>query len=260
MKAKNDLTDELRFYRNGPDHRGGWEVTFKDVRERFGFKSVRIGRWVSEGEKRESASRFYDALCDLMLILGVNESVISLRGSLSLEYGIGGQLGVAAHYQPATRAFALAKNAGPGAIAHEWFHAFDHYISDKAFKLTDECTFGSSAFLSEYPLIEHPLNRCLARCYDTILNGINSDENALVTAAIKADREARMRYYQQPYELCARAFEAFVQDSLYKNSFLVKGTKQSVDAKRGIYPQGAQRLKANQRFSDYFLSLGALTQ
>ncbi|MGO1233921.1 MAG: CLCA_X family protein, partial [Marinobacter sp.] len=120
-----------QFYRRGPDHRAGAPVTFLDVRRRFQFRSVEIGRWVTEPEKQRSAALFYDALCDLMTILGGTESLISLRGTLALQYGIGGRPGVSAHYTPATRSFALAKNAGPGSIAHEWFHAFDHYIADK---------------------------------------------------------------------------------------------------------------------------------
>ena len=79
------------FYRRGPDHRAGACVGFLDVCRRFQFRSVEIGRWVTEPEKQRSASLFYDALCDLMTILGGTESLISLRGTLALQYGIGGR-------------------------------------------------------------------------------------------------------------------------------------------------------------------------
>jgi hypothetical protein len=108
-----------RFYRNGPDHGAGEHIDFVHIRRRFDFCSIEIGRWVTRPERERAAGLFFDALCDLMLILQGPEPLISLRGTLSLQYGIGGRPGVSAHYNPATRCFSLAKNAGPGSIAHE---------------------------------------------------------------------------------------------------------------------------------------------
>lgn len=237
-------------------------VGFHDVRDRFQFKTVRIGKWVDPAEKEDTAPRFYDALCDLMAILSVPESVISLRQTLSLDYGTGGQYGVAAHYTPSTRAFALAKNAGPGSIAHEWFHAFDHYIADKAFQNTSALQFASSAFVKNKPKRSHSLNSLLFRCFDEILlNDSNSPSESRTSSdyaqiAQQKDKELGQRYYSLPYELCARAFEAFVQDSTIKNNFLVKGTKQSSEAEQGLYPTGYHRVKINRAFTAYFSALG----
>ena len=96
-------------------------VSFATVRRRFDFRSIEVGRWVTPQERDRAAGRFYQALCDLMTILRGPEPLISLRSTLGLQYGIGGRLGVAAHYIPATRQLALAKNAGAGSLAHEWF-------------------------------------------------------------------------------------------------------------------------------------------
>lgn len=245
------------FYRRGPDHRAGAPVSFLDVRRRFQFRSVEIGRWVTEPEKQRSAALFYDALCDLMIILGGTESLISLRGSLALQYGIGGRPGVSAHYTPATRSFSLAKNAGPGSIAHEWFHAFDHYIADKLFPDTRKGDFGSGLWLKREDAIVHPLNKKLQACYHAILlDGTGSRSSELFRRSATADKAAGVHYFSQPEELCARAFEAFVQDAECKNGFLVKGTKESEEARLGLYPQGEQRLSINQAFFDYFHHLG----
>ena len=85
-----------KLYRHGPVHRSEDEyVSFREVRERFGFYGVRTGRWVTRTEQEAAAVNFYDALCDLMCILGVPETVISLRGTLALHYGTGGRPGVA---------------------------------------------------------------------------------------------------------------------------------------------------------------------
>jgi hypothetical protein len=71
------------------------------------------------------------------------------------------------------------------------------------------------------------------------------------------DRELNSLYYSRPEEMCARAFEAFVQDQPICNHFLVKGTRSSKEAKLGLFPQGEQRQRVHQAFRDYFDLLGA---
>jgi len=252
---------QKNFYRNGPTHREHEACSFGHIRRRFDFRSIEIGRWVTEREKGVAAGHFYDALCDLMLILGVPEAVISLRSSLALHYGTGGRPGVAAHYAPNQRAFALAKNAGPGSIAHEWFHALDHYLADKAFYSASGIQFASSLWLAQgagqKALIPHPLNEKLAHCFACIMLDESGEQpSELFQHSLLADKSCGTVYYSQPEELSARAFEAFVQDSAIKNSFLVKGTKASTEAKYGLYPQGAERERANRAFADYFCTLG----
>lgn len=250
-----------QFYRRGLDHRRGAPVTFLDVRRRFQFRTVEIGRWVTEPEKQRSAGLFYDALCDLMTILGGPETLVSLRGTLALQYGIGGQPGVSAHYTPATRSFALAKNAGPGSIAHEWFHAFDHYIADKLFERAPRGAFGSTLWLTRDDPTEHPLNQRLQACYKAVLlNEAGTEPSDLFRQSARADKAAGVHYFSQPEELCARAFEAFVQDADFKNAFLVKGTRETEEARMGLYPQGAQREAINAAFGHYFSTLGRALQ
>lgn len=249
------------FYRNGMNHHPQQAATFLDVRKRFGFRSIQIGAWVKEPEKQRAAPLFYDALCDLMLILGGNEALISLRGSLALQYGCGGQPGVSAHYEMATRSFALAKNAGPGSIAHEWFHAFDHYIAEKLFEDVGRHHFASNLWLDDAEEIEHPINELLSDCFKVILlNETTTGPSDYFLRAVEVDKAMEQEYYSLPEELCARAFESFVQDSHIKNHFLVKGTLESPEAKMGIYPQGQHRKNINHAFQHYFSRLGMALQ
>jgi Large polyvalent protein-associated domain 1 len=232
-------------------------VSFVDVRSRFDFRSISIGRWVTESERDRAAGLFYHALVDLMEILQGPESLISLRGTLSFQYGIGGRPGASAHYLPGSRTFSLAKNAGPGSIAHEWFHALDHYLGTKAFSDTDSTVFASEAWLKDATPIAHPINDRLFSCFRAIMldaEGIEPSELFLQSA--KTDNEHSICYYSKPEELCARAFEAFVQDAHISNNFLVAGTKVSEEAKMGLYPQGEQRLRINAAFREYFSVLG----
>ena len=234
------------------------EVSFVTVRRQFDFRSIEVGRWVTQQERDRAAGRFYQALCDLMTILQAPETLISLRSTLGLQYGIGGRLGVAAHYLPATRQLALAKNAGAGSLAHEWFHAFDHYIGSKTYPNAGQFGFASSAWLSNEDSITHPLTDLLGDCFQAIL--LNEDGSApseLFRVSRATDSSLKTVYYARPEELCARAFEAFVEDSQPRNRFLVNGTVHSEEAKAGLYPQGKQRQRINAAFQRYFAVLGA---
>jgi len=277
MKSHMSRFNQREFYRSGPDHRqilGGVIPDFLTIRQLFGFRGVDIGRWVSDKEQEKAAGLFFDALCDLTQILigpqgrayptpkllKIRRELISLRGTLGLQYGTGGRPGVSAHYSPLQRNFALAKNAGPGSIAHEWFHAFDHYIAGKMFQqdmLKPDTDFASKLWVNDHEMVEHPLNQLLADCYHAILISEDGETPSdLFKASVVADKQNNSFYYSQPEEICARAFEAFIQDSVIKNNFLVKGTKESAEAKAGLYPKGEQRLQINRYFQQYFSTLG----
>ncbi|MGM0826240.1 MAG: CLCA_X family protein [Pseudomonadota bacterium] len=245
------------FYRNGPAHRLEHASSFASIRRQFDFRSIEIGRWVTSVERDRAATLFHDALCDLMVILEGPETLISLRGSLALQYGSGGRPGVSAHYDPRQRSFALAKNAGPGSIAHEWFHAFDHYIASKCFRTLPRDMFASAAWLADATAIAHPLNQRLLQCFKAVLLQPEGDQpSELFKHSAAMDKQLGQLYYSRPEELCARAFEAFVQDASITNHFLVKGSKASPEAERGLYPLGEQRERINRLFGVYFSSLG----
>jgi hypothetical protein len=244
------------FYRNGPSHRDGADVSFKDIVKIFGFRSVTIGKWVTREELQLAANLFFDGFCDLMLILNVPENVISLNGSLSLAFGTGGNPRSCAHYDARQRKLALAKNAGGGALAHEWFHSFDHYISDKIFNLPQKHPhFASETWLKSPMNNTHSLNQSLESCFEAIFLHKN-EHSDYVANAIKIDRQLGSFYFSKPQELAARAFEATVQDSSIKNQFLVSGTKQSYEAKLSLYPENNDRKRINGLFQRYFTLLG----
>ncbi|TVP53982.1 MAG: hypothetical protein EA349_12585 [Halomonadaceae bacterium] len=233
-------------------------ISFVHVRRRFGFRSIGVGRWVSRDEQAWAAQQFYQALDDLMQVLTGTEELISLRGALSFHYGIGGQPGVAAHYSPAQHCLALAKNAGPGSLAHEWFHALDHYLAGKAFQRPRPGVFASKAWLVGDTPVPHPLNDRLFACFKAILLSEDGTGPSEQFQASAAEDEARGHiYYSLPEECCARAFEAFVQDAARGNGFLVKGTRATSEARLGLYPRGAQRERINGAFRYYFQGLGA---
>jgi hypothetical protein len=188
----------------------------------------------------------------------VPERVISLNQSLSLNFGIGGQQGSCAFYQPQGRLLALAKNAGGGSLAHEWFHAFDHYICSKLF--TDELpttAFASSSWLNNATVSPHPLNTYLDQSFATLfLSATGTEPNSYVKTSAAFDQSHGIYYYAKPEELAARAFEHMLQQQRLKNSFLVSGTLKSKAAKAGLYPDPALSAVLAQHWLGYFSLLG----
>jgi hypothetical protein len=233
-------------------------ANFATIRRRFEFRSIEIGRWVSEPEKDRAAMKFQQALNDLMNVLGGPEHLISLRHTLGLQYGIGGRPGVAAHYIPATRQLALAKNAGAGSLAHEWFHAFDHYMGSRMFQKPQKGLFASKGWIDSTPLKPHRLNGLLEDCFKAVmLNQSGTEPSELFRNSRKADQAMSVLYYAKPEEMCARAFEAFIEDARPMSSFLVRGSRHSDEAKAGLYPQGEQRSVISAAFQRYFQALGS---
>lgn len=244
-----------QYYRNGESHRDGADVSFADVVKYFGFKTAKVGNWVSKQEQQTAANLFFDALCDLADILQVGREVISLRGELSIAYGTGGNRFSKAHYLPTERTLSLAKNAGGGALAHEWWHAFDHYISAKMFHLSQPLAFASDVWLNNRAkMIVHPLNTCLADAFERVF--LHADEpSRLVTTSIIEDKKHNIFYYAKPEELSARAFEACIQRHPIKNYFLAAGTMRSKEAKQGLYPSEPECQAIWQHISEYFSQL-----
>ena len=257
MTMGSDSRLHQGFFRNGQSHRDGADVSFKDILKLFGFRTIEIGRWVSAQEQQIAANLFFDALYDLCDILQVPEQVISLKGRLGIAFGKGGRRGVCAHYTPAKHEISLAKNAGAGSLAHEWFHAFDHYIGQKMYRDVPNSMFASVGYLRHQPLIAHPLNIQLAQCFTQILlSEDKSQPSDFFYQAKKLDETYGGVYFTKPEELCARAFESLIQDSVITNQFLVSGTKQSALAKAGAYPMGQSRHEINQQLLTYFSWLG----
>jgi hypothetical protein len=88
------------------------------------------------------------------------------------------------------------------------------------------------------------------------LTSDKNQPNEYVNRSAKADKLLKTYYYARPQELVARAFEACIQDHNIKNAFLVQGTKQSPEAKMGIYPAGELRATISKNILDYFYHLG----
>ncbi|MDD4922980.1 MAG: LPD5 domain-containing protein, partial [Bacteroidales bacterium] len=118
--------------RTGPERRKG-NVTPEQFMNAFGLRAGEFGNWVAGDERQEMLNFAYDAFADMAEVLGVPYKAISLNGRLAIGFGSRGQglSGASAHFEPRRGVINLTKINGAGALAHEWFHAFDSYLGIK---------------------------------------------------------------------------------------------------------------------------------
>lgn len=244
------------FHRQGPNYRFDDQVDFADIRDTFGFRTMIVGKWVTKEERFISANLIYDALADLAQILHLPPSAIGLRGKLNFAFGHGGQQHVQAHYNSATQTLALAKNAGGGALAHEWFHAFDHHISTYLYPSHCGHFFASKLWLENPINSTHPLNNALSKFYQSVfLDASGQYPNEYVKQAMLSDKQQKLFYMSMPEELAARCFEACISiNGQITNLFLVDNITKSTL----IYPKPKHIQHCKQALDLYFHSLGTL--
>ncbi|KZN44642.1 CLCA_X family protein [Pseudoalteromonas luteoviolacea] len=247
-----------QFNRKGPDYRFGDQVCFDEIKTTFGFKTIILGNWVTKQEQHVAANLIYDALADLAQILSLPPQAIGLRQTLNLAFGSGGQKGVQAHYEPGRRTLALAKNAGGGALAHEWWHAFDHYICKHLFETCNASDFASSVWLRDSPNLAHPLNNKLNNIYKCVLLSEDAKQpSSFFSRSIKLDKQFGRLYYSLPEELTARAFECTIAyQSTIENEFLVSDVRKSKLEMSGGFLLPLERDVLSEQVINYFQTLG----
>jgi hypothetical protein len=113
------------------------DVSPKQFQEQFGFRAGEFGNWNMGGDGQAALNHAFDALHDLADTLGVPPKALSLDGKLAIAFGArghGGKDSAAAHYERDRAVINLTKIKGAGSLAHEWFHALDHYLGGQAGK------------------------------------------------------------------------------------------------------------------------------
>jgi inorganic pyrophosphatase-like protein/conjugative element/phage-associated large polyvalent protein/RadC-like JAB domain-containing protein len=126
--------------RTGEDRRQGKNVEANDFKETFDFRGVEFGNWNNQDDRQAVMNHAYDGLLDLAKILKIPPKAIGLNGELALAFGARGHglSGAAAHYEREYGIINLTKMEGAGHLAHEWFHATDHYFARQESKAKTE--------------------------------------------------------------------------------------------------------------------------
>jgi len=108
------------------------DVTTKMFQSTFGFRGGEFGNWNMGGDGQAALNHAYEALLDLAEAINVPPKALSLNGELAIAFGArgtGGTNSASAHYEPGSVVINLTKIKGAGSLAHEWWHAVDHYFA-----------------------------------------------------------------------------------------------------------------------------------
>lgn len=135
--------DKVR--RKGPAHRQG-DVKGEDFLKTFALRGVEFGNWNNQDERQEVMNHAFDAFMDMADVLGIDPRAIGLGGELGLAFGARGHglSGARAHYEIDYATINLTKMSGAGTLAHEWFHALDHYFARQDTKAATQRTKNES--------------------------------------------------------------------------------------------------------------------
>lgn len=225
MTTISDFRSENR-ERRGPDYRAGAPVNVANFADAFRFRGVEFGNWVTQEERADFLGRCYDAFCDLAELLGISRAGLGLEG-LGFAFASRGVGRAAAHYEPGRNVINLTKRSGAGCVAHEWFHALDHFLGVRA---------GLGGYLSKAA----PAQRVgrLGDAMTALLQAIRASQ--YYQRSRKIDDLRDKSYWATSVELCARAFEKYIHARLNEagraSDFLVSIQTDAVSQACELYP------------------------
>ena len=222
LKAKYEEMKQVPFEREsenaprtGISRREG-DVTPELFAETFGFRGVEFGNWVENRTRQEDLNQAYDALIDLSAALHLPPKAMSLSGSLSLAFGArgrGGRQAPSAHYEPVRVVINLTKEGGAGSLAHEWLHAVDNYFARR--------DGGSPVAMMTQKTLYAACGK--KRAFQGVREGIRG--TGFHHRSMRLDSRRKDSYWSLPEEMTARAFDAYIKESLQeqgiRNDYLV---------------------------------------
>lgn len=200
--------------RIGEDRRNGRNVEANDFKDMFGFRAVEFGNWQNQDERQEVMNYAFDGLHDLADTLNIPPRAIGLNGDLALAFGSrgAGLSGAAAHYERNYGVINLTKMQGAGHLAHEWFHAADHYFGRQDTKASSEKeknSRGDLVYKAKYPSDDYA-------------------SHGFKWTGSQVREEVRVAY-RSLIETMLRKAEQFVEDTQKADAFVAEARKRVAD-------------------------------
>lgn len=236
--------------RKGYDWLCGENATPQMFVDNFGFRSISFGS-IPKQDIQELLNNAYNAFMDLGMILKSvivgydTNKYISNKGKLSLNFGVRNSGNTMAYYSPSSEGLYFTKFSGAGTLAHEWFHALDHYLGCLYNVPLKNVTY---TYLCNVMYDNSELYSVLKEwsyIYPTL--------KMFMTSQAKDGRK-KNKYWSNVIELTARCFEFYCLKKLAaqgcKNDFLVENC-----LNEGVYPQPEDEEKVIQFFDKFFKSL-----
>lgn len=213
IARKPDVSHEVTSERVGMDYRNGENVDNAKFMEAFGVSGVTYGNWVAGPERQAKLNATYDAFMDLANLLHIPPRVISLKGALGVQFGASGHSKAKAHYRLDDTSINLTRLNGDGSLAHEWWHALDHYFqrmlgrsiemsSDQVkVKGVEKDSEGNYVVQHETPGMNEQAGDVFGRLVKTIERSDYKE---------RSRRMSTGGYWSSTIELTARAFQSYV--------------------------------------------------
>ncbi|OOR87101.1 hypothetical protein B0181_11030 [Moraxella caviae] len=215
--VKADMRSAENTARIGMGYRDGRDITPEEFLQTFNVRGGQFGNWVKGDERQEHLNQAYDAFMDLSKAANISPSAIGLNGELGIAFGARGSGWAAAHYETDQKVINLTKTKGAGSLAHEWWHALDHYLGDKDLATRDITTIRP----------ENMRHAELSTALQALLKATSN--TGLQQRSIKADGYRNKPYFGTYVEMTARAFESYIANKLaeqgIKNDYLVNIAK-----------------------------------
>jgi GGDEF domain-containing protein len=259
-------------------------VTPQQFKDEFGFSDVGFGSWVKSAEDQAHLNHAWDAFADLAAFVGIDRKQIGFGGRLHFTLGaLGHGAKAAATFHPmhpgpngSVQVINLTKTKGDGTVAHEWFHALDFFLSANGSRgALSELVSGLKETYDASGLQQIAIDGLRKRRWMMRNKAAAPIDNAYAlldyyrsrgAAATEYKRNADAmdpKYWGNDAELMARAWEAFVSDTLGgTDNYLVNpgwvgdGMATPPTYKGTPYPRGEER----KRFADWYKALlGSLT-
>lgn len=123
-------------YRKGlSTDRDGRAITEEIICEKFGFRGVQYGNWMTQKDRQEHLDALYDSCCDIQTLFDLPDSrMVGLprkrdggQQYLAVALGARGRGRFNAHYEPDLHVVNMTKSRGAGSFLHEWTHALDYF-------------------------------------------------------------------------------------------------------------------------------------
>jgi hypothetical protein len=169
--------------------------------ETFAPRGIEFGNWNNQEERQQVMDHAYDGLLDLAEVLNVPPKALMLDGDLAIAFGARGQglSGAKAHYEPDFGVINLTKMKGAGSLAHEWFHALDHYLGRQDTKASSEKetdkkgnlvykSKGATDFLSNGISYKSKVRPEIQEAYKLLIGGMFRKAQQYVEDTQKADK------------------------------------------------------------------------
>lgn len=251
--------------RKGPWQRN-FEVSTDKFLEAFGFRGGEFGNYASYSERQLHMNYCFDALMDLAYVLNVSPNFLSLKregeGSLGIAFGARGSGKALAHYESYKRVINITKVRGVGCLSHEWLHSLDDFIGSMCKNVAN------LPFASSYMQNSENLSPELVKLFRELVYSLKYNDKCgckkqnrsdFWIESEKLDKGRKKAYFSSIYEMFARSFEAYVQDSLdeegYISQYLVHSTHNMYYFDYKPYPEGKEREEINKKFKAFFIGL-----